>query len=119
MGVSAPLGVTSVNGQKGAVVTTDYGGIGSYVIALTAFTAGAGVTAGTTTAASNLNRQTDFSGNGYANVLNLSALPSLFSFGAGGSLTNLALSGTWRLLTRIYNDTGATNNLAGLYVRVS
>ena len=85
-------GVTSVNGQTGAVVTTDFGGIGS--TALFAYAGTSEVSAGGTTSGSNLRY-----GNGYtfgnqlaAPFVGRSNATNSNSYPSGGT----SLSGTWR-----------------------
>jgi hypothetical protein len=118
-------GVTSVNGQTGAVTQTSVDSIGSYVVALYAVThPGDGISSkplnvGDTTAGSNLRYNfstyltapNDFTGyyiRSYPNT----------TYGGGGT----ALSGTWRCMGRPSfgwdNDLGYIWN-PGLFVRVS
>jgi len=113
---AAPAGgVTSLNGQTGAITDTNYGAIGSYVIAAeNDFTSLQErlpdvTVAGSTLIRTNLNSSTQpygingFQTTGINNVSN----------------TNLGFSGTWRRLTRSNNASGGTSSAFNLYVRVS
>ena len=130
-------GVTSVNGQTGAVVTTTYGGIGSYVIAGTTDQPGAGeyLNAGTTVAGSTLVRYNPILADqpSYAGVLG--GLQVFDNFFVARTFLeyyseSLGLTGTWRIMTSIILGTGgqggpggwnATNGkyLLALFVRIS
>jgi hypothetical protein len=124
-------GVTSLNGQTGAITNTDLGVIGSYVTSYYAITAPASnsnlsVSAGSTTAGSNLRYNTArqianvsgvFTGGSYAFSIPSNGQP----FPAGGT----TFSGTWRSLTGC-STTGYTSGCSefsqwtpGLWVRVS
>jgi hypothetical protein len=88
-------GVTSLNGQTGAITNTTANTIGSYV-ASTTYIANLAIFA--TTAGSNLSY--------YANI------PDAYY--------SMGLSGTWRYLGNSTNDSFSNNaNLSRLYVRVS
>ena len=118
-------GVTSVNGQTGAVTQTSVDSIGSYVVALYAVThPGSGISSkplnvGDTTAGSNLryNFSTWLNGSNDFTGYYISS-PSSATYGGGGT----ALSGTWRCMGRPSfswdNDLGYVWN-PGLFVRVS
>lgn len=121
-------GVTSVNGQTGAVSMLAYGSIGSYVIAgsTSMGTNNTLYDAGTTVAGSTLVRSLENASGGNSQV-SLNAL-----VGNGGTMTgstgegqyannvNLGLTGTWRSMTAAY----ITSSLYGqypmtLFVRIS
>lgn len=118
-------GVTSLNGQTGAITNTDYGAIGSYVIAAsTSYNAqnqlwGPDVTA----AGSSLIRASDTATNGGTgsalNGRNVDAITA--STETGTWYSSLGLSGTWRGLTRQRNvayDVSHNRGMA-LWVRIS
>jgi hypothetical protein len=115
-------GVTSLNGQSGAITDTDYGAIGSYVVAATGGGTNYTESVNATVAGSTLTRWSGGDGSlnmpmGYdanAVVLNLSTY-------VGGSWTSLSLTGTWRRLTAGYQNTINSSNarLPNLYVRIS
>ena len=139
-------GVSSLNGQTGAVVTTDYAAIGSVVFA--ANTANSSYIPNATIAGSSLYRPTTYAGN-YSNNYGISGISSegtassrprtaWFSdvatrttsgnpgFQVPGGST--ALSGTWRALSwanhRSYSfdpcsDTSSSSSPVGLWIRVS
>lgn len=113
-------GVTSLNGQTGAITNTDYGAIGSYVIAAeNDYTASqerlpnntvAGSSLFRSNEAANINNQGISSQGTSAQVIN-----GISSTGA----TSLGLSGTWRRMTRSMNSTTAGRSATNLYVRIS
>lgn len=112
--------VTSLNGQTGAITNTDYGAIGSYVIASTTFSASATISANTTVAGSTLNR-TDYVSAGASTVARpLNGLAQGNVSVTVGMQTSLGLSGTWRAMTYAMNST-AVNSAAPLilWVRIS
>jgi hypothetical protein len=96
---------------------TDYGAIGSYVIAAeNTFTAGLERLPNVTVAGSSLIRST------YASsfTAGLSASNSAGSFVSNTENTSLGLSGTWRRMTRSSTENDAsTQSPTNLYVRVS
>jgi hypothetical protein len=103
-------GVTSLNGQSGAITNTDYGAIGSYIIA-------AQDTFGTierlpnvTVAGSTLIRTTQTAQQGIN--INSGAVVNSVAY------VSLGFSGTWRRMTRSISGT-ATNSGGDLYVRIS
>ena len=118
-------GVTSLNGQTGAITETSYGSIGSYVImgynGLDLNT-NSSVAVGTTIAGSTLVYQNGGSGqpvalsgaiNGYGPI----CFPSAF-----GNTTSAGLSGTWRIMTYskgIAGQFGQTVYPTVLAVRIS
>ena len=139
-------GVTSLNGQTGAVVTTDYAAIGSVVMA--ANTSNASYLPNTTVSGTSLWRPTTYTGNFSANI----GLAAIVSEGTASSLPrtvwyqsnydrgnsgntgfqnpggSTALSGTWRALwygnPRSYSYDACSNQAfsgapVGLWVRVS
>ena len=119
-------GVTSLNGQTGAVVLTDAGNIGS--IALVQNSGNSDVGYGSTIAGSTLRYNDAINNGSTANAANTPFTPSYFtvnnaSYGGGGT----SLSGTWRKVSTgsiFYsnvNGCGDTNRywLRGLYIRVS
>jgi hypothetical protein len=107
-------GVTSLNGQTGAITNTAYGAIGSYVTAgSNAISFSSEPSFGATVAGSSLV---------YSNVndTNGSPLGARSSAGIGILTANqktASLSGTWRLMTRIYQ--GSSAYTIGLWVRIS
>jgi hypothetical protein len=107
-------GVTSLNGQTGAITNTDYGAIGSYVIAAEdVFTASAERSINGTVAGSALIRDNTGAA-ASAKPFNTTA-----GTGVGTTNTSLSLSGTWRRMTRGINNTGGTSSSVNLYVRIS
>lgn len=82
-------GVTSLNGQTGAITDTTVGSIGSYVVASTTSSGTVGYAAGATVAGSAL--IVSRTGGGYAAAPILTGNPS-DAFGSAG------LSGTWRAM---------------------
>ena len=125
-------GVTSLNGQTGAITNTNLDSIGSYIIALTANNAPGPLgdiiyTVNTTIAGSSLRYNWNFSSAIWAqgfSVLQVGCSSgSSNSYSGGGS----SLSGTWRLLSRAGQSAGPTNIYGeytrswapGLWVRIS
>jgi hypothetical protein len=99
-------GVTSLNGQTGAITDTDQYAIGSYVIGRPQDVAN--YTNNTTVAGSSL----------YATSINNGSITrgsSTWSTGANQSLIN---TGTWRCLGSAYGN-GSTAGYPGLWVRIS
>ena len=111
-------GVTSLNGQTGAITNTDYGSIGSYVVASeNDFSASQERLPNVTVAGSTLYRTTSGSNSSLACGLNF--IQSNTGIASAVS-TSLSLSGTWRRLTRSINNSGGTIfSGSNLYVRVS
>ena len=120
-------GVTSLNGQTGAITDTGYGDIGSYILATsTSFANTTEYTGGQTFAGSSLVRSTE--GSGGSSTIHL-------GFGCGsnvvsGTYVNVVLtasqascsvSGTWRLMCRVQNGNISSNgrNAMALFVRIS
>jgi hypothetical protein len=104
-------GVTSLNGQTGAITNTDYGVIGSYVIAATN-SFGIGENAlDITVAGSSLIRSTATSNSG----INMG---STFALVSNALFVSLGLSGTWRRMTRSYSGISSADS-GDLYVRIS
>jgi surface antigen len=121
---AAPAGgVTSLNGQSGAITNTDYGSIGSYVIAvLTSLNINTGVVLAaenSTVAGSVLQRRADTTGTFDLIVMNTNNTSNIMQ----GTLTSLGLSGTWRLMVRSRSQSnggfGATTYPLVLAVRIS
>jgi hypothetical protein len=113
-------GVTSLNGQTGAITNTDYGAIGSHTIAYdSSMTGGANTVydANRTVSGSSLARYNGGSGSNAPATLNSST--STWS----NAITSLGLSGTWRQLTRfqVQTDLSCYSRAYGLnlYVRIS
>ena len=108
-------GVTSLNGQTGAITNTDYGAIGSYVIAgQDDFTASQErlpdvTVAGSTLIRSNQTTGTIAFGINSTNGTNISS----------ANYVSLSLSGTWRRLTRGMNANSGSGTSINLYVRIS
>jgi hypothetical protein len=108
-------GVTSLNGETGAITNTDYGVIGSYVIAATnVFTVSLVKDANVTVAGNTLIR-TNATVGASAFAFNGTNNPSI----ASSQQTSLSLSGTWRRMTRSANNNSASNAGLDLYVRIS
>jgi hypothetical protein len=107
-------GVTSLNGQTGSITNTDYGSIGSYVIAgEDNYSANLERLPNNTVAGSSLYRSTT-AGSQIAGINGINS-PSVGSANA----TSLGLSGTWRRMTRSWNGSGGTSSGTNLYVRIS
>ena len=110
-------GVTSLNGQTGAITNTDYGAIGSYVIASeNDYTVSQerfpnGTVAGSTLFRSN---RTD---TGQPQGINMIQFGG--SYIESSAATSLGLSGTWRRMTRSRNGDNGTSSASNLYVRIS
>jgi hypothetical protein len=108
-------GVTSLNGQTGAITNTDYGAIGSYVIAAeNDFSANVLRLENVTVAGSSLIRSNDTSINAVQpfNSLQGNSVSSLTDI-------SLSLSGTWRRMTRSRGSTSTVLSAMNLYVRIS
>ena len=118
-------GVTSLNGQTGAITNTDYGAIGSYLACLSrsgvSKSVGSYVAPGTSVAASELFRVSNSAyGSGF--VIQESDGSFRNSQAADTSeYTSLSLSGTWRVLTytRNYTNISGTSAVPVLVVRIS
>jgi hypothetical protein len=107
-------GVTSLNGQTGSITNTNYGSIGSYVIAgEDDYSANLERLPNNTVAGSSLYRST-MAGSQIAGINGINS-PSVGSANA----TSLGLSGTWRRMTRSWNGNGGTSSGTNLYVRIS
>jgi len=107
-----PSGVTSLNGQTGDITNTDYGAIGSYVIAAENSFGVIYVNRlpNVTVAGSTLIRSTSSTQYG------INILPS--NQVSNSAFAVLGLSGTWRRMTSSLN--GSINDSSGnLYVRIS
>lgn len=106
---AAVAGVTSLNGQTGAITDTTYGAIGSYCIA-----AGAQSTqyaAGATIAGSSLGHDGNSTNTARAIWLDTS-----------GGVTSMSLSGTYRAMNRVgthVNIVGGNGFVPTLWVRIS
>jgi hypothetical protein len=110
-------GVTSLNGQTGAITNTGYGAIGSYVIAAeNTYTASLERLPDATVAGSSLVRSNNTSTGGMQgiNMQNFSG-----SYVENSAVTSLGLSGTWRRMTRSRNGDNGTSSAGNLYVRIS
>jgi hypothetical protein len=107
-------GVTSLNGQTGAITNTDYGAIGSYVIAANNdFSASLVKDPNVTVSGSSLIRANPSDVN--ATGINGTTSPSVQS----SAQASLGLSGTWRSMTRAKNNSAGTLSGINLYVRIS
>lgn len=106
---AAVAGVTSLNGQTGAITNTTYGAIGSYCVA-----AGATNTiyaAGATIAGSSLVHENNNTTTARAIWLD-----------TNGSVSSMNLSGTYRAMNRVgnyANIVGGTGYVPTLWVRIS
>jgi hypothetical protein len=118
-------GVTSLNGQTGAITNTDYGAIGSYIVAYGAVSTG--YSAGSTIAGSSLVRAAyDLPPAATVGGLNVYLTTTsgggvstpAFVVGNDFIKTSLGLSGTWRAMT---NGGGSltNSNQQHLWVRIS
>jgi hypothetical protein len=104
-------GVTSLNGQTGAITNTDYGAIGSYVVAgVNNFASNTEFLPDTTTAGNTLVRTTSNVNWSFLNAQSSGTIES-------GTSTSLGFSGTWRRLTRTRNSSSSAT--IGLFVRIS
>ena len=105
-------GVTSLNGQTGAITNTDYGAIGSYVIAYASASRTTNISPGTTVAGSTLFRNTG-SSNSSTNYLRQADVDT----------TSAGLSGTWRAMAHSGNGVSWTDTSAyyvnNIFVRIS
>jgi hypothetical protein len=105
-------GVTSLNGQTGAITNTDYGAIGSYVVGSTTASGTTAYAANDTVAGSSLIVMDSDTGDG----------PFAGAQGSG-SYSSASLSGTWRNAAGYVasgNTLGSTNyRVPTLWVRVS
>ena len=110
-------GVTSLNGQSGAITNTDYGVIGSYVIAAeNDFTASQERLPNVTVAGSTLVRDNQ----GPTNVSRpFNSATGTSSSVVSGSNTSLSLNGTWRRMARSVNNNVGNVSAMNLYVRIS
>ena len=98
-------GVTSLNGQTGAITNTDYGAIGSYVVAfdntIDAFASTTYADVNSTIAGSNLLKAANN---------DVATGTTLGSAGLTGATTSAGLSGTWRRMNAYkagnYENTG-------------
>lgn len=107
---SAPSGgVTSLNGQTGAITNTDFNSIGSYTVGQWTSSGGSQSNAGSTVAGSAINRQ------------NTNQAP--FSSYVSAGTTSAGLSGTWRFMltvgsgSAIYGDSDF--RISNILVRIS
>lgn len=108
-------GVTSLNGQTGTITNTDYGAIGSYVIAAeNTYTTGLERLPNVTVAGSTLFRDGAAAGGNacFISTANNGVIES-------ATAISLGLSGTWRRLTRSTNSTSFASSASNLYVRIS
>jgi len=117
-------GVTSLNGQSGAITDSDYGAIGSYVIATdgNGNNFGAAKDPNGTIAGSSLYRNTYLNNGSNGVILNGFQIDTgLLVLASVASFTSLGLSGTWRRMTYSRQDVynGAAAGSINLYVRIS
>jgi hypothetical protein len=94
--------------------STDFGGIGSYIIAGSSTTGNAVYNAGTTFAGSTLEYNGD-RGTGFTQSLSATTAPYINSV---VTISNYGLSGTWRLMTFMRGQ-DSTYRPIGLFVRIS
>ena len=105
-------GVTSLNGQTGAITNTDYGAIGSYVAA-GSNALGTGVShVNVTVAGSSLVYSNQAPNAGPLGASDAASIQVLSNANQSASL-----SGTWRLMTRVYR--AGTAFPIGIFVRIS
>ena len=108
-------GVTSLNGQTGAITNTNYDTIGSYVVAGSNSQAAAGVYLPNVTAAGS----SLIHSSGMSAVAGLSAQSGTSNTAIVlSSSTSMGLSGTWRQMSRSFNSTATTVGV-NLWVRIS
>ena len=105
---TASGGVTSLNGQTGAITNTNHGSIGSYTLAFSpSLNAGNSIQAGSTYAASSLTTFAD----------NTDIAVGAFNLSSASSSTGL--SGTWRIMHRVRNQSIESIRCGALWVRIS
>jgi hypothetical protein len=110
-------GVTSLNGQTGAITNTDYGVIGSYVIAAeNNYGASTERLPNVTVAGSSLVRDNATSSTSASRPFNGTTTANQV---VSSVVTSLSLSGTWRRMTRSVNSNAGTTSALNLYVRIS
>jgi hypothetical protein len=88
-------GVTSLNGQTGAITNTDFAAIGSYLVGFLRGTTSQ-VSIGGTASGSNLRYNNNFDGN---ITTNASVSATAFAFAAINSYSGTSVSGTWRRMS--------------------
>lgn len=104
-------GVTSLNGQTGAITNTASGAIGSYIVAC----AGSGaISLGATVAGSSLG----YDNNTYLSLSGRYGDSTVQYVGRSDTFTAYGLTGTWRAMTPLGPVNGSAYAL-GLFVRVS
>ncbi len=109
-------GVTSLNGQTGAITNTNYNAIGSYIIASnSSLGLSTQQDANVTVAGSSLVRS-NVNGN-LASPINTSQYNSIYV--DTGLNTNCGLSGTWRTMTRVWRGSNSNVQPVSLFVRIS
>jgi hypothetical protein len=117
--IASSAGVSSLNGQTGAITNTNYDSIGSYVIAAeNNFTANLELLPNVTVAGSSLIRDNLTISSTNARPFNQSALTAYSSVSTSGNVS-LSLSGTWRRMTRSLNNSSGSASALNLYVRIS
>jgi hypothetical protein len=111
-------GVTSLNGQTGAITNTGYGDIGTYYVGFGLYNTAYSV--GSTIAGSDLAYISNSSYGGMSNVRSSSATGDVACAGqTDGTRSSSSLSGTWRCMTH-GGSAPTTNRMQGhLWVRVS
>jgi hypothetical protein len=90
-------GVTSLNGQTGAITDTSYGAIGSYVAAYGA--SATAYSAGSTIAGSSLNKASNNNFGGFNFITVTTGTAAGLVPSSTTNLVSLSLSGTWRTMT--------------------
>ncbi len=104
-------GVTSLNGQTGAITNTGAGAIGSYIVATVGATA---ISRGDTVTGSSLG----YDNNTYPSMAGRYGDSTVQYVGRNDTFASYGLTGTWRAMTQL----GPANSGAwavGLFVRVS
>jgi hypothetical protein len=107
-------GVTSLNGQTGAITNTDFNAIGSYTAGVIASTFDTQYSAGTTIAGSLIVQRTDQNGSGLSPFQSVSA--------GNTSRTNNSKTGTWRAMAFSRNGPNSCGDwplTSNLWVRIS
>ena len=103
-------GVTSLNGQTGAITNTSFGAIGSYLAAIQLNVSNGTISENTTHAGSNLRRPA-----------NTNPRNTPFAQANSNDSVSFSVTGTWRALgfSRNSDDCGVYSAYPNLYVRIS
>ncbi len=107
-------GVTSLNGQTGAITNTGFNAIGSYTAGCLLIGSGTQATEGNTYAGSSIVQNIALTSSGTSGMLGF--------FSSALETSSLGKSGTWRIMNRLRNSTaqkGGYNAQPSLFVRIS